>query len=358
MDDNALMTLDQMVPGNHFSPHLGYARGMTDDEIADAARVRLAAEGRTKDLELIIVPTDKIDVRRVIVQGSEQNPWGFDHSDLHPLGYIPRASERALSEVVWDRDRPLWVGDSLWEGQCPFPVTVFVEELRSLRDDEPPSWVVMVEGHIGGITTDPGIVGRVGRGEVKNLDGLTFSASRIVPMRRNVLSEVDALLGQPRTELGFVSVDSGQVMVSDVRLDASFGEGDSKWYIGEHDDSFTYTGACSRSSEGGGVLLHEGTAVAAVAGTDDGGYPVLRLGDGGPSSALMIDLSVSGAEPDSADDLGTFRLGGEARLCDPCHLADTPVAEVVPGLYRAVALMAPNEGERRAAALIVHRIGD
>lgn len=373
MDDNTLMTLDQMVPGNHFSPHLGYARGMADDEIADAARVRLAAEGRKKDLELIIVPTGKSDVRRVIVQGSEQNPWGFDRSDLHSLGYIPRPSESALSEVVWDRDRPLWAGDDLWEGQCPFPVTVFVEELRSLRDDEPPAWAVIVNGHIGGITTDPGIVGRVGRGEVKNLDGLTFPTSRIVPMRRDIAAEaLVEIEASESTVVGSASVDSGQVMVSDATLAEKFGEGGMGRRFDPADDSFTYAGACSQTLNDGGTLVLDDAPVAAASssGYGDGEYQVIRLDrhdPEGPADSLLVDYGVVDLgrirrESVRADDLGTIRLGTSTRAADPCYFQHPPEdglgtdVETVPGLYRACAIRQA-DGERRTAALLVYRIG-
>lgn len=374
--------LDPEVPGNRFSPHVGYADSMADDEIMGAVRDQLAAEGRKKDIELVIVPEG--ERRRVIALGAEQNPWGFDQSDLFSLGYVAVPADTGLREVQWDAGRALWAGDDVGTSWGPESVHVSLYELRHGPGSSTGLWAVIVDGHIGGITNDPDIVGRAERGEITNLDGLTFPASHIVSMREDLSAEaLEEIEASELTEIGSAPVDSGQVMVADEAHIPAFREGDMDRSFDPDDDSFTYAGACSQTLNGGGTLRLEGESVAAASssGYGDGAYPVIRVDRDdvvGPASALLVDFGVvpllkgSGATPRRGvtaddirgDDLGTFRLGHAARVMDPCYIGPdanidglSTLVETVPGLYQACAIN-QSGGERRTACLLVYRIDD
>lgn len=370
--------MSPQISGNSHAPHIGHAEGMSDDEIAEKVRAQLAAEGRKKDVELVIVNQGQ-GRSRVIALGADQNPWGFDVSDLFGLGYIPlpiRGME--WQDVQWDEGRAEWAGEEDGPYFGGRKVIVGIERLESrggddsAEDDGP--WAVIVNGHIGGITDDPGILGRAKRGEITNLDGLTFPAPRIVPMRRDIAAEaLVEIEASESTVAGSASVDSGQVMISDATLVEKFDKGDMGRRFDPADNSFTYAGACSQTLHDGGTLILDDAPVAAASssGYGDGEYPVIRLDRDdpeGPADSLLVDYGVVDLrricqESVRADDLGTFRLGTSTRAADPCYFRHPPEdglgadVETVPGLYRACAIR-QSDGERRTAALLVYRIGD
>lgn len=122
---------------------------------------------------------------------------------------------------------------------------------------------------------------------------------RILPMKRNIGD-------MTYTCLGFVAVDSGQVMVADPCYIKSF-VNDEFGFATETEDepyTFSYTGACSATLNkqyGGELGNRQGVASATAYG--DGVYPVYQVRDRDGIRGLFIDFSgvVHGDEDDEQE---------------------------------------------------------
>lgn len=351
----------------------GIAKGATDAEVYAEVRRVLRADGRTKDASVVIIPVDGVDsdTRRIFIPGEIFNPWGFDASaTLSSSGFLalsaddttldPEPSDFDPSEVFYPQIRSTVVWDTDASASIPWPHVpnrsgslsdrprtsdISLERLW-IRDGDhafeadpfdpftvPEAWAVIVDTHVAGITRDPSIVERVREGRVTNLDGLHFWTAKRVSMS-DVVAPDDVADGIDQdaslTKLGTSGVDSGQMMIFDEALR-------DEYVLDEHVfgdtgiSTFSYRGACSQTDAHGGLLLHEGTPIAAVSATGygDGSYDVLSLdedGTDGPVTSILVDFMGVTLPEEPDEDL---EFESEEAEDSAWEAAETPTATVL-----------------------------
>lgn len=283
---------------------------LSDAQILRQIGDRLREQGLTHDLTGIFHTRPGRSTRSLLVLGSENDALRRDPTSLlSQLGWWAKPVEDTTqspewsdfleaeipqllsSEVRWDVGRSTSLLEpetsesretsaNVWPKGRKVTITLLsAAGLKRPDQHEALRWAVVVDDQLAGMTTDLAIIDRVRAGEVTNLDGLSLDLEVVhIPVLKPLETDsvTAALKSQKLQPMGILGVDSGQMMILDA--DAAEHFVDNRPTFADDDDSLSYSGACSTTTQRshyGGVLSHQGTPRAAVSssGYGDGGYP-------------------------------------------------------------------------------------